>query len=258
MSKILNVVSNLLFPPHCANCGQLLDISLTDKAYEPLCPSCRRHYENEKSRECDRCGLSMKFCTCMPQHMERAQCTGLIKLISYRAYDDEMPIKRFVYSIKHSNYRVTFDFLAEQMKEQLIVEMRAKNLRPDDCVITYLPRSYKNKAEDGFDQGLALARSLSRITGIELVKCFRRNLFTSEQKNLNRYERRLNMNSAYTPRDVEEKVADKTVILVDDIVTTGASMAACTRLAYSMGAYAVIGVSVGYTEKEKKKNKYKK
>lgn len=257
MKKILNLTSNLLFPPHCANCGELLDVSLLEKVREPLCPVCRIHYENEKARECTRCGLSMKFCACMPKNMERAQCTALLKLISYRAYDGEMPIKNFIYSIKHSNYRATFDFLAHQMREILISEMRAKDLMPSDCVITFLPRSSKNKAEDGFDQGLALARALSRATGIELVDCFRRNLFSNEQKKLNQYERRLNMSSAYTPRDVDERITDKTVILVDDIVTTGASMASCARLAYSMGAYAVMGVCVGYTEKEKNKNNRK-
>ena len=258
MKKIVNLASNLLFPPHCANCGELLDAPLLEKVHEPLCPACRIHYEKEKARECARCGLPMKFCACMPKNMERAQCTALLKLISYRAYDSEMPIKSFVYSIKHSNYGVTFDFLAQQMREILIAEMRAKELMPNDCVITFLPRSRRNKAEDGFDQGLALARALSRATGIELVNCFKRNLFTNEQKKLNQYERRLNMSSAYTPRDVDEKLNDKTVILVDDIVTTGASMASCARIAYSMGAYAVMGVCVGYTEKEKNKNKSKK
>ena len=258
MGKLLNLTSNLLFPPHCANCGELLDVALLQKVREPLCPACRIHYEKEKQRECQRCGLSMKFCTCMPNNMERAQCTTLLKLISYRAYDPEMPIKSFIYSIKHSNYRVTFDFLAEQMRELLIAEMRAKGLMPDDCKITYLPRSHKNRAEDGFDQGLALARALSKQTGIELVKCFSRTLLSGEQKKLNQYERRLNMSSAYIPREVEDKIADKTVILVDDIVTSGASMASCARIAYSMGAYAVMGICVGYTEKEKNKNKSKK
>lgn len=257
MGKALNLVTNLLFPPHCANCGELLDVELLKKVNDPFCPSCRIHYENEKQRECGSCGLSMRFCSCMPHNMQRAQCTGLLKLISYRPHDTEMPIKSFVYSIKHSNYRVTFDFVAEQMRDLLIAEMRAKELMPSDCVITFVPRSRKNKAEDGFDQGYLLAKALSRQTGIRLVACFKRNRFSGEQKKLNQYERRLNMRSAYTPRAVEEKIADKTVILVDDIVTTGASMAACARLLGAMGAYAVMGICFGYTEKEKNKNKSK-
>ena len=122
---------------------------------------------------------------------------------------------------------------------------------PSDCVITYLPRSHKNKANSGFDQGYELAKALSRQTGIELVRCFDRKMGSVEQKNLNTYERRLNMKSAYKTRDVEDKIKDKTVILVDDIVTTGSSMASCTRLLFSMGAFSVIGICIGLTEKKK-------
>jgi predicted amidophosphoribosyltransferase len=59
------------------------------------------------------------------------------------------------------------------------------------------------------------------------------------------------MKSAYEVREVEKIVKDKTVILVDDIVTTGSSMAACARLAFSMGAYDVMGICIGLTQKEK-------
>ena len=65
------------------------------------------------------------------------------------------------------------------------------------------------------------------------------------------------MSSAYSLLDIEDAVKDKTVILVDDIVTTGSSMAACARLLYSAGAYSVLGVSIGITEK-KQKNKAQK
>ena len=247
--KINNVILNLLFPPKCANCNELIDISLTEKHIDPFCPTCRLHFENEKQRECKICGLAMEFCRCMPKNMQKAQCVSLLKLISYRTNDDNLPIRNFVYSIKHSDYKVSFDFVAEQMRKPLIAEMRALNLMPSDCVITFLPRSHKNKAKDGFDQSLCLAKSLSKVTGIEFVNCFNRRIRSDEQKKLNVYERRLNMNSAYKPRNIGDKLKNKTVILVDDIVTTGSSMASCARIAYSIGAYAVMGVALGYTEK---------
>ena len=183
--------------------------------------------------------------------MERAQCSSLLKLISYRPFDESFYIKRFLYSVKRRDDKMYFDFIAHQLRELLIVEMRTRNLMPNDCVITYLPRAKKNKTQHGFDQGLSLAKSLSHITGIELVDCFKRKAFVQEQKSLNQYERRLNMASAYRVLDVEELLEDKTVILVDDIVTTGSSMAACARLAFSKGAYDVIGICIGLTEKEK-------
>lgn len=257
LKKSKNLLSNLLFPPKCANCGRLLDIDLTEKQISPLCPDCRAHFESEKAFECDRCGLAMPFCRCMPKNMERAQCTALLKLTAYRPKDSTMQIRNFLYSVKHSNERVSFEFFAEQMRHLIITEMRASGLSVSDCVITYLPRSRKNKAEAGFDQSFMLARALAENMGIAFVPCFKRRIASPEQKKLNRVERRLNMNSAYAPLDVSELIADKTVILVDDIVTTGAGMASCARLAYAMGAYAVLGVCIGRTVNLKRKNKNK-
>ena len=246
-----DLATNLIFPPKCANCGELISMDIKSKQTDPLCPTCRMHYENEKQVECNVCGLSMNFCRCMPKNMSRAQCTALLKLVSYRPHGDDMPIRDFIYSVKHSNNRVTFNFLAEQIRELLIPEMRSSSLLPSDCVITFLPRSHKNKANDGFDQGYELAKALSKCTGIKLVHCFDRKFGVEEQKKLNHYERRLNMRSAYKTRNVEEVLKNKTVILVDDIVTTGSSMASGARLLFAMGAFSVIGICIGLTEKKK-------
>lgn len=248
--KIDNTVSNLLFPPRCANCRQFLDITIDERNVHALCPSCRLLYENEKQKECDICGLSMEFCRCMPKNMDRAQCTSLLKLISYRKNEENFRLINLLYTIKNKDCQVNFDFVAEQMKKLLITEMRATGLMPTDCVITFLPRSRKNKVSKGFDQSLRLAKALSAVTGIEFISCFSRKFKASEQKQLNQYERRLNMGSAYKRRKkAGNKIDGKTVILVDDIVTSGSSMAACARIAYSMGAFAVMGVCLAQTEK---------
>lgn len=252
MKRMIITAKNLLFPPKCANCGELLDVRISEKIIDPLCKDCRAHFESEKLVECPTCGLAMQFCACMPKAMKNAQCTALLKLVSYKHEKSEMPIRKFICSVKDTNYKPTFEFFAEQMRPLIIREMRASELLPEDCVITYLPRSYKNKAKNGVDQSLKLANELSRITGIELVGCFRRRIITTEQKKLDRFQRRLNMNSAYVGANVGDRIKDRTVILVDDIVTTGSSMAACARIAYSMGAYAVFGVSIGLTEKNRK------
>ena len=114
--KAVNLIQNLLFPPKCANCGELLDVEVSSKLTDPLCPDCRLDFESEKERECNTCGLAMKFCRCMPRAMNRAQCTALLKLISYRNEDNSMSIRNFVYAIKHTYRPVNFSFVAENMR----------------------------------------------------------------------------------------------------------------------------------------------
>ena len=249
--KTANVISNLLFPPKCMNCGELLDTDISKPAPAPLCDKCRLLWEKEKTGTCQKCGLDVKLCTCMPKILERSGCGALLKLVLYKS-KGEMPINKFIYSLKHKYNKSSFDFVAEQLRFLLIPEMKNRSLMPSDCVIAYIPRSPKNKNKDGFDQGRELARALSRQTGIPLVKAFGRKLFVNEQKKLNSFERRLNMNSAFYLLRNKDVLRDKTVILVDDIVTTGAGMSACTRLLYSASAYEVIGACVGYTKKDKK------
>ena len=63
----LDLAANLIFPPKCANCGELISVDVSKKQIDPLCPTCRMHFENEKQLECNVCGLSMNFCRCMPK-----------------------------------------------------------------------------------------------------------------------------------------------------------------------------------------------
>ena len=244
-------VGNLLFPPKCMNCGELLDIPLNKRVDAPLCERCRQLWEREKASPCHRCGLDMKLCACIPKPLEKAGCTALLKLISYRATGD-MPIRRAIFSLKHVYDKSSFSFVAEQLRFLIVDEMKRRGLLPDDCIITYLPRSAKNKSKDGFDQGREIAKALSTVTGIPMVRCFRRKMLVKEQKKLNRFERDLNMRSAFELSSNSSAVKDKTVILVDDIVTTGAGMAACTRLLFSASAYDGLGLCIGFTEKDKK------
>ena len=245
-------ITNLVFPPKCANCGKLLEIDITKGITEPLCVSCNRHFENEKLRECSECGLLLSFCRCMPSLMKKAQCEGLIKLISYNPTGHSAPVNNVVYSVKHRKNSALINYLTFQLRASIITEMRVRGLSPEDCIITYMPRSLENLAEYGFDQGYSLARALSSDMGIPLVRCFNRRALGREQKGLGEYERRLNMNSAYVQRSVQSEVKGKTVLIVDDIVTTGSSMSSCVRMLHSMGADCVIGVCIGRTEKNKK------
>ena len=145
--KINNIISNLLFPPKCANCNELLDIKLNEKNRDALCPTCRLYYENEKQRECNICGLSMEFCRCMPKNMEKAQCTALLKLISYRTNDDSFKIRNLIYSIKHKDYAVSFDFIAEQKGKRVYIQ--AAYLLADESVIEREFNAYA-KIDDNF------------------------------------------------------------------------------------------------------------
>ena len=102
--------------------------------------------------------------------------------------------------------------------------------------LTFLPRGNAAKLEYGVDQAEELARALSVLSGIPLKKLImRRRGKNKQQKKLSFDERIRNANASFRLARRAE-LSGKTVFLVDDIVTTGAGMAACTRLLRKAGA----------------------
>ena len=114
----------------------------------------------------------------------------------------------------------------------------------ENAVLTYLPRTDRARLYHGTDQACDLARALSRESGIPMRRLLRRRLMRGhEQKTLSAEARLINVRRSI--REVTRgDCRGKTVVLVDDIVTTGAGMAQCTRLLRRMGAERVLCLSI--------------
>jgi predicted amidophosphoribosyltransferase len=86
-----------------------------------------------------------------------------------------------------------------------------------------------------------LARALSRLTGVPMqVDMLERHRATAQQVGLTRAPRRTNLRGAFRVRDATKaQLAGRHVLLVDDVLTTGATAEACTRTLLRAGAGAV-------------------
>ena len=92
-----------------------------------------------------------------------------------------------------------------------------------------------------FNQSAELARALSRLTGVPMqVDMLERHRATAQQVGLTRAARRTNLRGAFRVRDAAKaQLAGRHVLLVDDVLTTGATAEACTRTLLRAGAGAV-------------------
>jgi ComF family protein len=92
-----------------------------------------------------------------------------------------------------------------------------------------------------FNQSAELARALSRLTGVPMqVDMLERHRATAQQVGLTRVARRTNLRGAFRVRDATKaQLAGRHVLLVDDVLTTGATAEACTRTLLRAGAGAV-------------------
>ncbi|MCD8140334.1 MAG: ComF family protein [Planctomycetaceae bacterium] len=99
----------------------------------------------------------------------------------------------------------------------------------------------KRRRERGFDQAAVLAERVARTCGLEWSSaCLERVRWTVPQASLGRGQRLTNLEGAFR---ADPAVAGRRVLLVDDVMTTGATMAECARVLKAAGARAVYGLT---------------
>ena len=232
-----DLLRRLFFPPRCAACREIVDWYDTGIG---LCPSCRNEWTFERRERCAICTKEVSTCACMPESMQKAKCEGLRKLTYYYPNTRKKVQNRVIYTVKENRARTAFAFLAKEM-QPMIEEIVGERFRGDFC-IAYLPRTKEAKRKYDVDQAEQLARAFSQATGIELIHALVR-VGGVSQKRLLQAQRAKNAQQSYTlKKDVS--LAGKHILLVDDIVTTGAGMAVGTKLLRKAGADSVCGLAV--------------
>ncbi len=234
-SKLVNSLVDLLFPPRCAGCSDLLD-ETERRNGDALCPACADAWNRAKQEVCQRCFLPICRCRCRTELLEQSDCKEYIKLVYY-LHGKSAPVQnRVIYRIKNQRDRRTPAFLARELAKEI-------GAVGPNTIITYVPRRKRTVLETGTDQARELSRALSSELQIPVCKALRRRGRELEQKKLTPAERWRNARASYEV-DREVDLAGREVLLVDDIVTTGASLAACVQKLLRAGAESVRCISV--------------
>jgi len=104
--------------------------------------------------------------------------------------------------------------------------------------LTFVPSSRASMAERGFNTAHELARALSKVVRLPNVRLLRKIRETADQASLDRAGRRVNLAGAFVSAPAPSRV-----ILVDDVMTTGATADACARALRAAGALDVLVVT---------------
>ena len=229
-------------------CGELLDIEKNAIENLSLCPECLAKYRIAKAEVCHECNLSAERCLCGVS--KRGVDTGdLTKLFYYRTDRESSIQSRIIYALKHENDIRFATFLADELSVIISRLMIERKINPDECIFTYVPRRSQAVIDDGFDQGERLALCVAKT--FDLKKNFARAFVRrggKEQKKLDANERKRNIRkSVKLRRNIKTKIQNKTVLLFDDLVTSGVTMSEAKSLLTDAGAKAVICITVGRT-----------
>ena len=224
----------LISVPKCVYCKAPLDFE--DKA---LCKACFIAYTEEKNRECSRCHKLLIECTCSNSYLERKGIKHISKCFRYMTKKEDSRANSLIYSLKQDYRRDTIELLANEMTD---AAQNSKHLlkNPRETVITFIPRRKRSYNKYGYDHAEVLGREVAKRLSLEFVAPLK-SLSRRAQKETSGDERMENAKFT-TKRSFKSRLDGKTVILIDDIVTTGASFAAAAGVLKRLGAKRVFGL----------------
>ena len=236
MNEILTGIADLIFPPRCITCEELLG----QHGPLPFCTSCMAGVHFIESPLCPRCGTPFPVA-----EGEDHLCGDC--LITERPYAVARSVGRYEKTLRTAIHRFKYrgktgigDLLSGIMAD---FAEKTWDMKVFSRILP-VPLHRRRLRERGFNQAVILARGLSRRFNIPLdFTSLRRNLFTPPQVGLDRKQRLTNVQGAFTVTH-PERIAGRRLLLVDDVFTTGSTLNECARVLIQAKAEAVAVLTV--------------
>ena len=234
--NFLEILKRMFVERYCVICGEAISYELK----EPFCEECQVYWDEFLKVKCKICGRPSSLCTCLPKKIKKINHSMVGWCVFYDASTNG-EIRALFTHLKKRYDREVIDLCAERMKNSLVGLFKGRGCSYDDYVITFTPRRDENVRKYGFDQSKKLAQAIGKKLGIKCVTTLK-NISETEQKGLNKEERALNAQASYIYIDGSLGNYEN-VIIVDDIMTSGATMYACSFLLYKNGAKNIVPVT---------------
>lgn len=229
----LHMAGNLLFPPRCPVCDE--PVRWRDGL---ICPACKKKLVYAGEQIC--------FCCGRPLPAEEELCENCRK--ERPLYERGRALYTYdsaaasIYRYKYGERREYARFFGREMANRLRDFINRVN--PDGLVP--VPLSNRRLRARGYNQAELLAKEIGRQTGIPVYTgLVRRVTDTRPQKELNAKERQNNLKKAFIIAQNDVKLS--TVIIIDDIYTTGSTVNAVTQVLLQAGVRKIyyMALSIG-------------
>lgn len=213
MKKVLD----LLLPPACPGCG---------REGSAICATCRAYMERRLDEPAG-----------VPIGLPSSQPSGVVQLEWCASFNGIA--RASVHALKYDGELRLVDPLAELMAAR----WRRAGIGGD--VLVPVPVHAERRRQRGFDQAELLARGVGKRLGLPVVNALHRVARTTAQHHLGRRARQDNVAHAFgvAPRHAAH-LDGRWLVLIDDVVTSGATLAGCARALYEAGASAVSALTL--------------
>lgn len=220
-----DILLEFIFPTPriCVLCGAIID----EIGY---CASCAEKFELKRLQhgQCGRCGTFgvrgdvCDVCRNWPQY--------LCRVFSFWPYEED--VRESIAFYKYRN---------EPWRAPVYGDLLRPLLPYDTDLIVPVPLHPNRLQERGFNQSFLLAKRLAKGSGIPLCDALGRVRHTPHQVGLSRTARQKNLHDAFTVRH-REKIAGKTVVIIDDVMTTGSTIEHCAKELHKADAKKIYGL----------------
>lgn len=199
---------DLVFPPSCINCGRV------DTGW------------------CERCHQALAEVPVSPQHIDHPLLSTIVSSGPHTGL-----LQNAIVALKYHDVAL----MAQPLAQRIASVVQQLGWASD--MLVPVPLSQQRRQERGYNQAELIASAAGLILGLPCVpSSIRRQRHTRPQVGLTASERLDNVRQAFTAD--ARLVAGQSIILVDDVHTTGATLSSCADAALAAGARAVLGLTV--------------
>lgn len=265
--KIISVIKNLIFIPTCAVCGERLS-PIPEKSsltYGKICfcQSCGEKWERSRAEICPFCSNIAENCTCIPKFFKNRQPN--IPSVCFYNPDEDDAASKAILTIKHEKNSEFFDFMAIELYPKIKKTLDKMGISGKDCIFTWTPRKSSSASKYGFDQGREITVRIAKLFSAKAYPLFLR-FGGKEQKTLSIKQRKANAKKAIVlnhtllkfpykckENSLAEFVKGKKVVIIDDVLTSGATLEQATKLLESLKADKIVVACLAKTARRAKK-----
>lgn len=233
--KIFNSLISVLFPNVCVSCKDIIEEG------EFLCDYCYEMIERTAGDKiCNKCGNMKKRCEC------RKRVYRFVSVIA--PFFNEGIAKKALYAFKIGKREEIAKFFINEMV--LAIKQNFYDIKFDE--VCFVPMFKRDELKKGFNHSELLAKGIAEKLGIKFSELLLSHKKKMPQHKLRPKERMENVKGIYY---CNKNLSGKTILLVDDIKTTGATLDECTKQLLFAGAervYCVTGVMSRGIDRNKK------
>ena len=235
MKKILAKIFDLILPPICLTCDEKV------RKYGDICYNCFNKFHFVTEPKCKICDLPLQNlyfqslcddCTNLTPHFNK-----LISLIVYNDFSHQI-ILNLKFNDKPNAAFYLSHLLAKKVRSEFAFD-----------IIAPIPISKHRLRERKFNQSILIAKVISKTDKKPLIpNLLIKNPLTKKQTGLNRNLRKANIKNAFSV-NTKYNIQNKTILLVDDVATTYATLDEAARILKKSGAKAVFCATLCRTPK---------